>query len=232
MAETVRQRARKQPAEVRREEILDAAVRVFAASPYHGAGTADIARAAGVAEPTLYRHFSSKRELYLAALQRCKDFLIEGFTAIAQREPDPRRALHEMGEWYGYAMETHPDMLRMRQRAIAETDDEDVRMVMQRAYTVIPGIFKDVIERGQHEGLFTSDVPADGLAYLFTAVGSMMDSAMLMGMSGGDCAVMFGDMNLAVLRALMADAEQAPAIYEQFRNELAGKMQRMMEARA
>ena len=56
------------PAAARRRAILDAALRVFAAGSYSGATTAEIARAVGVTEPILYRHFASKRELYLACI--------------------------------------------------------------------------------------------------------------------------------------------------------------------
>ena len=56
------------PAAERRQAIVDAALRVFATGSYSGATTAGIARAAGISEPILYRHFASKRELYLACL--------------------------------------------------------------------------------------------------------------------------------------------------------------------
>jgi AcrR family transcriptional regulator len=56
------------PAAERRAALLEAASRVFARSSYRGATTADIAAEAGVSEPILYRHFGSKRELYLACL--------------------------------------------------------------------------------------------------------------------------------------------------------------------
>jgi AcrR family transcriptional regulator len=45
-----------------------AAQRVFVERSYSGSTTADIAREAGVSEPILYRHFASKRELYLVCL--------------------------------------------------------------------------------------------------------------------------------------------------------------------
>ena len=55
-------------ADARRQAVLDTACRVFSRSSYRGATTAEIARAAGVSEPILYRHFGSKRDLYLACL--------------------------------------------------------------------------------------------------------------------------------------------------------------------
>ena len=48
--------------------MLDAACTFFSRSSYRGATTAEIAREAGISEPILYRHFGSKRDLYLACL--------------------------------------------------------------------------------------------------------------------------------------------------------------------
>ena len=56
------------PAAERRAAVVDAALRVFGAGTYSGATTAEIAREAGVTEPILYRHFGSKRDLYIACL--------------------------------------------------------------------------------------------------------------------------------------------------------------------
>src|SRR5579859_8231672 len=55
-------------AQERRQALLDSACRVFFKKSYRGATTAAIAREAGITEPVLYRHFGSKRDLYLACL--------------------------------------------------------------------------------------------------------------------------------------------------------------------
>ena len=55
-------------AEERRATVLECACQIFAKGTYHGSTTAEIARTAGVTEPILYRHFASKRDLYLACL--------------------------------------------------------------------------------------------------------------------------------------------------------------------
>ena len=56
------------PAEERRASLLSIACGLFARRSYRGTTTAEIARAAGVTEPVLYRHFASKRALYLACM--------------------------------------------------------------------------------------------------------------------------------------------------------------------
>ncbi|MEV4312120.1 helix-turn-helix domain-containing protein [Actinocrispum sp. NPDC049592] len=54
----------------RREQILDAATRAFARSGYAGTGLDDVAAEAGITRVLLYRHFDSKKDLYLAVLGR------------------------------------------------------------------------------------------------------------------------------------------------------------------
>lgn len=56
--------------ERRREEILDAAARVFADSGYAGTDLDVVARAVGVAKGTIYRYFPSKEALFYAAVDR------------------------------------------------------------------------------------------------------------------------------------------------------------------
>ncbi len=57
--------------EERREEILDAALPVFAEFGLHGASTEDIARNAGISQPYVFRIFGTKKELYKTLIARC-----------------------------------------------------------------------------------------------------------------------------------------------------------------
>ncbi len=54
----------------RREAILDAATSLFAEHGYGDADTQALADRLGVGKGTIYRHFASKRELFLAAADR------------------------------------------------------------------------------------------------------------------------------------------------------------------
>ena len=54
------------PANERKAQLLDTAARVFAKRGYAGATTAELAEAAGVSEPIIYRHFKSKKDLFIA----------------------------------------------------------------------------------------------------------------------------------------------------------------------
>ena len=63
----------RQTAEERRSAVLGAATHEFARKGLYGTSTDDIARAAGISQPYLFRLFGSKQGLYLAAYQHCVD---------------------------------------------------------------------------------------------------------------------------------------------------------------
>ncbi len=52
----------------RREQILEAAARVFAEKGYHEAGIADIATDLGIGHGTFYRYFANKKEIVSQAV--------------------------------------------------------------------------------------------------------------------------------------------------------------------
>jgi AcrR family transcriptional regulator len=54
----------------RREAIIEAAIQLFAERGFRGTTTRELAAAVGVSEPVLYQHFATKRDLYLAILER------------------------------------------------------------------------------------------------------------------------------------------------------------------
>jgi AcrR family transcriptional regulator len=63
----------KQLIALRRGQILEAATKVFAEKGFHRATTKDIARAAGIAEGTIYTYFASKTDLLLGILDRLNE---------------------------------------------------------------------------------------------------------------------------------------------------------------
>ena len=81
----------------RRAAVVETACRVFAKSSYHGSTTAQIARETGVTEPVLYRHFASKRELYLACLGEAWERLRLVWEQALAREEEPSLWIGTLG---------------------------------------------------------------------------------------------------------------------------------------
>ena len=90
------------PAEARRAAVLQAACAIFCRGTYRSTTTAEIARQAGVTEPVLYRHFRSKRDLYLACLEESWRETRELWEQALADEPDPSEWLGAMGSAYLY----------------------------------------------------------------------------------------------------------------------------------
>jgi AcrR family transcriptional regulator len=63
-------RFQQQVSAIRREQILDAAAQVFASGGFHRSTIRDVARAAGVADGTIYNYFANKTALLLGILDR------------------------------------------------------------------------------------------------------------------------------------------------------------------
>ena len=97
---------RRLPSAERRALILEAAGRLFGEQGYDAARLDDIAAAAGVTKPILYRHFETKEALYLALLARHRDDL-PTFTAAMPAEGTLEERLRAVLDgWVGY-VETH-----------------------------------------------------------------------------------------------------------------------------
>src|SRR5215213_8333815 len=106
--------AQRIPAAERREQILLIARRLFAQNGYAATRLDDVAAAAGVTKPILYRHFASKKELHLALLQKHRDALAAGPIDEYLARPGPLGdKLPAMLEaWFRY-VEEHPYAWRM-----------------------------------------------------------------------------------------------------------------------
>jgi AcrR family transcriptional regulator len=111
-------------ADERREDILAVAIEHFAVGGYHGTSTESIARAAGISQPYLFRLFRTKRELFLAAVDRSNEKILEVFRRVAAGVPRDQR-LEAMG--HAYIEELLPDrhaILMQMQGYVAASDPE------------------------------------------------------------------------------------------------------------
>src|SRR3970040_711569 len=100
-------RARRLPAKDRKSQIIESAREVFAVQSYAKVGTADLAKAAGVSEPALYRYFSSKKELFLATLRSTGPQLLEIWQSIAYDVEDPLETIWSIGVHYYDHLQSH-----------------------------------------------------------------------------------------------------------------------------
>jgi AcrR family transcriptional regulator len=116
--------------EVRRDELLDAALEEFAEMGLHGASTEDIARRAGISQPYVFRLFATKKELFTAVAARCFRETLEMFQRAAEGKRG-REALDAIGETYADRLWSKPISLQVQMQAYAACGDPDVCAVVR-----------------------------------------------------------------------------------------------------
>jgi AcrR family transcriptional regulator len=123
----------RQSAEQRREDVLRAAGEAFARGGLHGTSTEDIARAAGISQPYLFRLFGTKKNLFVATVERCMADTLELFRAAAGALRG-EQALEEMGKAYVEMVTSDRTRLLTQMQAYAACSDPDVREAVRRGF--------------------------------------------------------------------------------------------------
>jgi AcrR family transcriptional regulator len=117
-------RAQRLSADERRATITRAAGPLFARDGYAATRLDDIAAAAGVSKPIVYRHFESKKALYMSLLRKHRDDLptfIEGVDPAAPSDAAVRAILER---WLDYVRENqHAWVMLFRD----SSGDEEIR---------------------------------------------------------------------------------------------------------
>jgi AcrR family transcriptional regulator len=121
-------------AALRREQVLDASVAEFARHGFHGARIEAVAARAGISHPYLLRLFSSKRELFVAAVDQAFSRVEGAFRRAAEEaEGDPLLA---MGKAYLDLLENHDD-LQLQLHAYAVAGNSEVGEEVRRRFTAL-----------------------------------------------------------------------------------------------
>jgi AcrR family transcriptional regulator len=157
----------------RRQAVVETACRVFAKGSYHGSTTAQIARETGVTEPVLYRHFASKRDLYLACLDTVWNQVRAIWEKALEREADPANWLKAIGKAYLEARAAARIVLvDLWIQALTEAaDDPDIRRALRRQVREVHEFVSDVIRGAQQAGGIVADRDPAAEAWIFISLG-------------------------------------------------------------
>ncbi len=166
------------PAAERRQAIVDAALRVFAGGSYSGSTTAEIARAAGISEPILYRHFASKRELYLACLESAWTSFRAALEAKLDERGD-REAIIAIGE---ASREFHASggvkPVTLWIQALTEAgEDEEIRAFLRGQLRDVHDYIAGTVRRAQAAGGVPADRDPDAEAWIFVGAALLLSFA-------------------------------------------------------
>jgi AcrR family transcriptional regulator len=162
------------PAAERRQALIDIALEVFTGGSYRGTTTAEIAREAGVSEPILYRHFDSKRDLYLACIDESWRRLRAVWEEAIAGSQSPSEWLPAMAGCIFALKDTKHLVAELWMQATVEAgDNAEVRRFLRRHMREVHAYVADVIRRSQQVGAVHKNRDPEAEAWIFIA-GSLL----------------------------------------------------------
>jgi AcrR family transcriptional regulator len=157
----------------RKRQLLAHAKQLFVTLGYQATTTKEIASAAGVTEPVLYRHFTTKKALFLEVLEEVRDATLNRWRADLNQLTDPLAKLHAITDTYLNTTRAHALELRIMHRTLVETDDPEIVALLRSFYLDSEAQLAALIAEGQQSGVFrrTLDPRVGAWELIRTALG-------------------------------------------------------------
>jgi len=146
-------------AEERRNEILDAAERLFGTKGFDNTSTNDILNEVGIARGTLYYHFKSKEDILDAMVNRMASRLVENASAIAAQHEIP--VLQRLTQMM-LALNVDGDLGHEIMEQVHKPQNALLHQKMQeRLLAGVNPLVTDLIQEGIALGICRTDYPAE-----------------------------------------------------------------------
>jgi TetR/AcrR family transcriptional regulator, fatty acid metabolism regulator protein len=157
----------------KRESILRAATRVFARNGYFNSKVADIARAAGVADGTVYLYFKSKEEILHSIFDQNMAEAIGAGRKLIAKLSDPREKLRRIATLHLERLGADRDLAIVFQVELRGST-KFMREFSAAGFGEYLGLLRAIFEEGQRAGVFRKDLNAKVVSkILFGALDEM-----------------------------------------------------------
>ena len=161
------------------QQIIEAAVRIFARNGYYNSRVSDIAKEAGIASGTIYLYFKTKDEILVTLFrEKMAEFVATVRKAIAA-EPDAVAKLRRLIALHFKLLEDHAEMAEVVQVELRQGQ----KFFRGASANEISGYFdliSSVLEEGMAAGVFRNDLPVKTVRkVLFGAMDQMATSWVL-----------------------------------------------------
>jgi AcrR family transcriptional regulator len=167
-----RTRAARDEGREAREELLAAALRIFASRGYGQAGVDEIAAAAGYSKGALYWHFSGKEDLLLTLIEERVDAPMREMVALLESAPPERDMSLEASREFARRLSGHRDAaLLEREYWTLAIRDPELRARYAEHQTELRGALARALEaRARHLGTPNLPIPAEDVARIVMSI--------------------------------------------------------------
>jgi TetR/AcrR family fatty acid metabolism transcriptional regulator len=147
--------------EAKESSILDAAEKTFAQVGFDGAKVSEIARAASVAEGTVYLYYKNKQDLLAGVVGRFWTQLTLGAEAAIEPDVTTREQLEQLGHYHLNSILEQFEVVSLtyRARPQQEQDLDQVREYVR--------VFDHIMQRGVDRGELPKETPIGQLRDVF-----------------------------------------------------------------
>src|SRR5215212_6217612 len=151
------------PAGDKREAILRAAITVFAHNGYFNSKVADIARAAGVADGTVYLYFKSKEDILHSIFDRSVEEALEAARKQIKPVSDPKEKLRQIALLHLERLGADRDLAVVFQVELRGST-KFMQEFSAAGFAEYLSLIRSTFEEGQRAGVFRPDLNANVVA--------------------------------------------------------------------
>ncbi|GFM33020.1 TetR/AcrR family transcriptional regulator [Desulfovibrio subterraneus] len=154
---------------MKRDVILDTAARLFAERGFNNTPTSLLAKEAGVAEGTIFRHFQTKDDIFFTLINNVKTQLISDIEKYLEVR-GPENALEKLESviksFYVFVKKNNMEFSLIFRDAPTRYGQrhDDVFLQIKEIYSYVTNYLKESIEEGKQEGIIREDVSAQDYA--------------------------------------------------------------------
>lgn len=154
----------------RRQQILEALAHELEMNPGERITTAGLARAVGVSEAALYRHFPSKAKMFEGLIEYIEESIFSLINRILKEESSSlKRCENILSLLLGFS-ERNPGLTRILSGDILTGETERLRIRVSQFYERVETQLKQVLREGEMNKELTLTIPVQAQANLLLAV--------------------------------------------------------------
>ena len=198
-------------ASARRAQLLQTAAELFSRRGYARATTAELAKAAGVTEPIIYRHFASKRDLFIALIEEAGEETLAMWKRHLRGASDPAERLTRLLGDNPMVSDEGRDAYRVVLQAITVSDDPTIHKAIQKHFAAVHEFLTTEIERAQDSHSVTSRIDASLIGWLLIDIGLGYGVLSALGVQGHGISGQGQHVRDVVARILVGPAKAAPS---------------------
>ena len=161
------------------QQIIQAAVRVFARKGYFSSRVSDIAREAGIAAGTIYLYFRTKEDILITLFREKMSVFVSSMRRAIADEPNAVAKVRRLVHLHFEMLEGDPDLAEVVQVELRQ-GQKFFRGASSQEITAYFALIGSVLEEGVGQGHFKSDLPVKvATKMLFGAMDQMATSWVL-----------------------------------------------------